>query len=484
MQPIQLPDGTLLKPKAETAQQDPLFFSTRMAIMLNKAAEEFAKTYPDIRIGVPAYIYSAEPPAIEHAPSLIPTFCAYDTCSPRFPILDGEHNPFNSGRLWERRFRTYLERNGRSARQLSYFSYHYIAGFCAVADSAAADWRAMVESGGVHGVHLDGFSADRDEDGKRRLYAGMWDYQAMERWVISRLLWDPFLDPQVLRETYIRRAYREAAPEMMQFYSTIRDAWRDPGNRAAVNCHTPSASVFDAFIVKPGNEKALRALLVAAEKKAAHPVSRVLVQRALAAFDRFAASLNRIYVPYIPESTAEWNLEHSTFWLQALKLGAFRRISTWDDFGKTPVKHPTQVSVMRDRDTLYIRCEALDAVEKDRVDLVLEASRHATKYAFAVDREGHRHGMQNQRPWDSDAWQAAVADREGSYVAMFRIPFSLIAELDRTGEEFKVYGKFLRLVSGDPASREESSLTGAGFTMSHYMNYWTALSIRQGKGGK
>ena len=480
MQPIKLPDGKLLKPKAETAQQDPLFFSTRMVIMLNRVAAEFAKTYPDIRIGVPAYIYAAEPPAIEHAPALMPSFCAYDTCSLRFPTLAGKDNHFGSGRLWEGRFRTFLARNKGEGRKLSYFSYHYTAGFSAVADSAAADWRAMVESGAVHGIHLDNFTPDTDTYKRRIQYRHMWDYLAAERWIIARLTWEPTLDPQALREYYIRRTYREAAPEMLRLYSTVRDAWGDPKLAFGVNCHTARASLFDSLIVSTGHEQELRVLLVTAEQKAANPTSKALVQRTLTAFDRFAATLNRIYIPLVRESTAEWNLASSTSWGKALKLGAFRRVSTWDDFNKTPVTHPTKVSVTRDKENLYFHVEALAAAQKDRVEIALEASRFATKYYFAVDRAGKRYDMKNGSPWDNSDWQSKVVSAEDSYTAMFKIPFAVIAQLDRTAEEVKVYGKFLRLVSGDAASREESSLTTVGITMSHYMNYWTALSMRQG----
>ncbi len=481
MRPIELSDGTRLEPRAETAQQDPLFFSTRMAIMLNRVAEVFARSYPDVRIGIPAYIYSAEPPAIEHVPSLIPTFCAYDTSSPRFPILEGTNNPFATGRVWENRFRTYLERNGRDNRQLSYFSYHYIAGFCTVADSAAADWRAMVESGGVHGIHLDGFTSDDPALEKPGQYAYMWDFQAAERWVIARLAWDPTLDPQELRTTYIRRAYREAAPEMLQFHQIIRDVWRDPANRAAINCHTPPAAVFEAFVVRPGHEERLRALLVRAERQAAHPASRTLVQRTLAAFDRFAESLNRIYIPFIREATAEWNLAHSTFWMQALSLGDFKRVSTWEDFGAAPVLHPTRVSLMRDADHVYIRMQALKAGANDRAELVLTAARFSTAFYFAIDRDGKCYGMRDNTPWEHADWQAEATPEGDGYAALFKIPLALIRGLDVTGDEVVIYAKFSRLVAGDAAEAEESSLTGDALTKIHYMNYWTALSIQMGE---
>jgi len=350
-----------------------------------------------------------------------------------------------------------------------------------VADSAAADWLAMVESGGVHAIHLDNFTPDTETYRRRAQYQHMWDYLAAERWILARLMWDPTLDPQYLREYYIRRTYREAAAEMLGFYNAIRHVWRDPGLAFGVNCHTPRASLFEALIVKTGHEKKLRALLVAAEQKAVNPTSQALIRRMLTAFDRFAETLKRIYIPFVQQSTAQWHLAHSTSWTQALRLGEFRRVSTWDDFGKAPATHPTQVSVMRDEASLYFRIQALEAAQKDRVEVILEARRFSPQYYFAIDRSGNRYDMKDRSPWDSPDWQAKVADGNDGYTGLFKVPLSVIREMDMTGEETKLYGKFSRLVSGDAASREESSLTGFAVTMRHYMNYWTALSMRHGE---
>jgi hypothetical protein len=473
MKPIKLPDGNLLKPKADTAQGDLLFFSTRMAMMLNDVAEEFAKTHPDIPITVPAYIYSAVPPAIMYHPSLIPSFCAYDTCSLRFPILDENNNP-----LWAERFREFLKRNGTDNRKLSMFAYYYPPGFSTVADSAAADWRAMVKSGGVYGVHLDSFTPDMENYNRREQYLHMWDYQAIEKWIIARLMWDPTLDPQKLREYYIKRAYGEAAPEMLEFYNIIRKVWEDPAIKFAPNCHAGNAEMFDTLIVKTGNEEKLRSILVLAAEKAVNPSSKILVQRTLAAFDRFAKTLNRIYIPFIQESTAEWKMANSTFWMQALKLGEFKCVSTWYDAKDSPAKHQTKVSIMRDKQNLYFHFHAFDAGENDRVELILEAKRGSARYFFALDRKGKHYDMKNDSPWDCPDWNGEVKNGKDSYFAMFKIPLSLIKELETSEEDIVLYAKFSRLLS-DSNDREESTLTGFSITMTHYMNYWTKLSIKE-----
>ncbi len=43
----------------------------------------------------------------------------------------------------------------------------------------------------------------------------------MERWVITRLMWEPALEVADLREYFLRRTFREAAPDMEQFFETF-----------------------------------------------------------------------------------------------------------------------------------------------------------------------------------------------------------------------------------------------------------------------
>lgn len=474
LEPIQLPDGSLLKPKALTSNKDPLFFSTRMTQMLNRVGKEFSRIHPEITLSVPAYIYASTPPAIPHDASLAPVFCAYDLCSIRFPILDGKNNHFVDGRKWEEKFREYLKRT-TGGHKLSMFSYHYANGFSAVADSAREDWLAIAKTGGAFQLHMDGFS--RDAAGQNGVNS--WDFDAPEKWIMSRLMWNPEQDAQELREEYCRRAYREAAPEMMEFYNAIRDAWKDPSIPLGVNCHTPGSVLFDTFIVKTGQEEKLRTLLDRAEAKAAHPHSKKLIHQVKAAFQRLADSLNRNYLPFVAESTKEWNLPESTFWLQALKFDdGFKKVPTWKDFKGAPADHPTTVSVMRDRENLYVRFDAENTGKEDLVEVLLEAKRHTVNYYFALDAEGGRASMQNSAQRESSDWESKVERTPHGYVAMFRIPFAVMENLDSKQPEFEFTAKFARIASGTDGM-EESSLNGYSLTRTHFPNYWTKLSVRK-----
>ena len=475
MSPIKLPDGSLLKPKADTSGQDPLFFSTRMAIMLNEVAKQFEKVRPGVSITVPGYIYASTPPAIEHARSLVPVFCAYPTCTIRFPILEGQNNHHDVGREWELKYREFLERARKRGGKLAMFAYYYTAGFSAVADSAGADWLAISKAGACTHILLDGLGSDKDIEKE----INPWDYDAAERWIIAHLMWDPTLSPQALREEFTRRAYQNAAPEMLEFYNTIRNSWGNPDIKAMVNCHTPSSILFDTFIIKPGNEAKLRALLVAAEEKAKNPNSKSLIHATLAAFDKFAEGMQRIYIPYVEESTREWDKPDSTFWFQALKLGGFKQVSTWKDFKMAAATHPTDVAIMRDKENIYVRFDAHQAAPKgDQVEIVFEAKRNTNKYFFALERDGKPHGMENYSPEQTRNWAGKVAASNDGYVAMFRIPFTAIKNLDVAQDAFELPSKFSRMIS-DKQKAEESTLDGLPITLTHYPNHWTVLSAKQ-----
>src|SRR5690606_25795369 len=114
--------------------------------------------------------------------------------------------------------------------ELGMFGYYYTPGFNALADTAAADFRALAEFEAVQAM-TEGFPVDGEE-------LSNWDLDSIEKWVITKLMWDPQQDPQALREEYIRRVYRGAEKEMGEFYGLIRKAWHEAPKNVFVNCHT------------------------------------------------------------------------------------------------------------------------------------------------------------------------------------------------------------------------------------------------------
>jgi len=185
-------------------------------------------------------------------------------------------------------------------------------------------------------------------------------------------------------------------------------------------------------------------------------------------------------VPFVEKSTTEWNIADSSSWAQALKFEGFKLVSNWKDLKQAPALQQTKVCAIQDEKNLYVRFEALNAVAKDRVELVLGTSRHAPRYLFALNRAGKQYTTKNGSSRNCPEWQGKVKDEKDSYIAMFMIPLANINELKENEGEFKLLSKFARLVFDDKG-REESTLTGVSITMSHALAYWTALSIKKRK---
>ena len=76
-------------------------------------------------------------------------------------------------------------------------------------------------------------SNDRGTDGIGNGEFG-WDVGLMNHWVHTRLFWDPTQDVDSLYRYYIRRTYREAAPQMLAYYELIKNSWLDPKNSLIV----------------------------------------------------------------------------------------------------------------------------------------------------------------------------------------------------------------------------------------------------------
>lgn len=458
---IKLENGDVLSTNTAYSQKAPLFFSTRMFMMLNKVAELVAEKHPDVTILALAYIYTSEPPGVETHPAISPFFCAYSTSNMRFPILDGAHNGDKA--VWQRRYKEWLRRN-KERKNLSLFTYLSPAGFSAMADAFATDVKEMVDSGGCHYVRFPFAAPDVPVEETLKFYKPMgcpWNYRAMEQWDCARLAWDPGLDPQKLREYYIQRAYREAAPEMLEFYNIMRNAWSDKNNPAFVNCHTSRSTLFRTFIVDTGNEKRLRNLLVKAVTKAKNPNAKELIKHTLSEFDAMAKGLGREFVPFISEITPEWRNPDSTFYLQGVEKKDFKMINTHKGFKRALAKHQTNVRILRDDEFLYFRIDALDAADKnDKVEIALnDAEKRELSFLFSATRDGRSLALRNYRLDWGDAtppqWDVEVANGDGRYVVMFKIPTNLF------GDAKAIDCKLVRVHEyANYEKREESSASG------------------------
>lgn len=462
MAPITLPNGEILTPKSGDASKDPLFFSTRNFLMLNQVAEELVKDFPNLRIRTHAYIFAAEPPKVPVLPAIIPEFAAYPTQNLRYPILSGTGKPISSydENIWKRRF----EQWGKlKPGDLGYFGYYYPDGFNAVADTAALDFRALADFGGIQ-AHTEGFPADGKE-------LSAWDADGMEKWIITKLMWDPSRDPETLRKDYIRRVYHGAGKEMTAFYKLIRDAWHNAPKDVFVNCHTPPSEIFQNLIITPGIEDQAKQLLAAAEKAATHPLSREMIRRHLAEFDKLGGTLGRVLIPHVEESKNEWHEASSPHWEKAPVVQGFRKVNDWRVLGTAESAHPTTVRAMHDGEYLYLRFDGSDDhpagqvkppepagpvfPNGDRFEVLLRNNKNRTTY-LTVGPGGHFFSHPNM----GARWKTAVVADDTSWTAMMAVPLNALGSNEEERQAFKVrLGRVYRLRGEE---REESSHNGLG----------------------
>ncbi len=459
MKPIKLADGSLLKPKSPKSTIDPLFFSTRHFMMLNKVAEKLAKDYPELKVDTHAYIFTAEPPKVKINSAIVPEFAAYPTSNEMYPIL--EQNTAQS-KIWPQRFKQWMQKYDNC---LGCFGYYYPDGFNLIADTAAADYRALADNK-PYQVHTEGMSFDYD----KRITS--WDADACEKWIIAKLMWDPHQDPKKLREIYISRTYKEAAPVMRKFYALLRKAWELQKKRKLfINCHTPSNTMFEKFIVESGIEKPARKLLAQAVKAAKNPVSKRIIERMLVKFDACAKSLNRNNLPLVEEASTEWNDFASTHWQKALLFNKFKVLPDWRSVKKaTLAKHKTTVALMHDAKNIYVKITAdsknppaavtpaINVFPKnDRVAIVLRVGRKC--YYYTVGADGGAYAVENwgaNHSWKSN-WLIKYKVLKNAWGVMLKIPMS---ELNLNSDNADVDIKLSRTVGTDTADYEESTYNG------------------------
>ncbi|WP_218933558.1 DUF4838 domain-containing protein [Rubripirellula lacrimiformis] len=466
MKPIELADGTELAATSTNSVKDQLFFSTRNYMMLNKMAANLVEDNPTLKLHTHAYIFASEPPKVQLHPAIVPHFAAYPTKDERYPIMEQKSE---RGSVWKRRMQQWGE---QQEVRFGYFGYYYASGFNALADTAGPDYRALAEMGGIH-AHNEGFPADGSGD------LNSWDVDGVEKWIIAKLQWDPTLDPADLREQYITRTYRDAAPQMIQFYQLISDSWHDASNPTPVNCHTASTELFQKFIVDPGIEKDARRLLLDAKNVATDRRSIKLIERTLAKFDMLAAELNRLPVPLVAESTQQWNQYESPHWYKAHQVSDFKPVANWRPVPQdhSPL-HKTTVAMMRDQDSLYFKMDAFDDAAKatappsqtdvfpadDRVEIVLRSG--SDTYYFALGADGGTYSLKNwdtNRDWSNKTRVRYVAGN-GRWSALLAVP---LADIGVDSESVDLDGKFCRVFSPHTPQREESTLNGRSIFHDH-----------------
>lgn len=344
--PITLPDGKVLKVTDEG------FRSTQFFIFMNHVAKKVYEKYPELEIKVYGYFFTAEPPRVKIFKNIVVSFCPYVRNDKE--TLHGKSNV-----KWLRRTKEYAAMSPNIIwREYYYCSRKFPR---AQANIIAPDLR-FISKLGVIMIFPELSWIDRP--GYPRKGSGEFtdnDFYTMagpEFWTINQLYWDPYQDPDALRNEYIKRTYRDGASGVQKFYKYLRDSW--------VNDKTPAAFNDDFkrdmgyYVVRKKLVEPCRAALAEAAKSVTDPRSKERLKLLTDTFEKWVkcADSSISVEQKVPKTEIMafpgFDFE-SGVWSKAAKLPRFTRM------GNSSVlpPEPTDVKLIHNGETLYLafRCE-------------------------------------------------------------------------------------------------------------------------------
>ena len=340
MKPISLPDGLVVNPNED-------FRSVQYFMFVNKVAEMVAKKYPGKKVNTLAYLWCAQSPRLKLLDNVEITYCPY-VKNHKIPITD----PAN--KKWLDRFTGWPEACKKLGLYEYYLCYTTPLFYNPVCEIAAQDFRYYQEKG-LKGVYLDVARYDNnDKMSPNFTNSDVYSASAIEFWVAMRLMWDPAQDVEKLRDEFCKRAYREAAAPMREYYAKIREVWLKDG----APCYWNDNPVMAArrYIVEKGLSDTLRTLLEKAETQAVHPGSKALIKLHRQVFEKWLELEKRVgkkmelAVPLVAKAPEEDFTLSKGDWANAAVIDDFKVMNE----PEKPAKTQTVVKILHDKQNLYI----------------------------------------------------------------------------------------------------------------------------------
>lgn len=426
--PLTLPDGSRLECQDPDSIKDPLFRSTQIMMFVNEAMETWKQLRPEVPLHLLAYIHFAEPPRVRVHPDLRMWFAPYPTNNMHYPLLDPRQPE-----LWRRRFEKWLT----MTPCLGFYEYFH-AKPSPEAFYAAANLRVVMRlPDHQHAI----IYAEIDNDfGTAGIGDGElgWDVGLMNRWVLTRLFWDPTQDVDSLYRYYIQRTYREAAPQLLGYYELIKSSWLAPDNKTVTACHTSIAHVYKGLIVDRGLEPECMRLLNEAQAAAKHPNSKTLIRRMRERYIGFSKDMGRLIVANVPEMVVDGGAFDSLQWEKPPACDNFQ--VTTRTGSPVEASETTTVKAAHDGKNLYIRFAASDQAITDLKTMVPVAGPERwpqgdhiefwvfggrDRYVFALNAAGVKYDAKNyDRRWES-RWELKVHKGENGWEAVAIMPMSV-----------------------------------------------------------
>lgn len=455
MKPLKLPDGTTLEMKDPESSKDPLFRSTQIFMFLNEAMKTWEKERPDVQLVPLAYIHLAEPPKVKPHPQMGIFFAPYPTNNMHFPLLDPRQVP-----QWRERFEKWLQ----ITDTLGFYEYYYSKPN-PLAYYTAENLRALLKTRNYkNAIIYSEVDNDRDKG---------WDFGAMNTWVIAKLFWNPNQDVDALYRYYIKRTYREASPQMTEYYELIKNSWLDPEDKTIDGAHASVFRIYESMILKKNLESKFFDILKRAEDAAKNPNSKHLIKRMREGYAGFSEGISRLMVAGIAEMAHDGQTFESVQWEKPESLNDFK-VPPPTRIGDPKVpSQETRIKAAQDGKNLYLRftvfdskIAAINTVKSDGKTEIWPKGDHiefwfsgtGTNYIFAFDANGSKYDSKNyDKSWNS-AWQLKVKKNDNSYEAIAIIPLSDLGLAPK--QETKMQWFCIREINHKDEKPEEATCKG------------------------
>ncbi len=490
--PFRTEDGKTVAP------EDPAFRSSQYYTFINKIAREIGKSHPNVVIGVYAYIFTSQPPPFKLEKNIRVNYCPF-VMNEKVPIYDDQTNG-----LWHK----YLDRWAEMCRMV------YVREYLGWANKFPRSQEYRIQKNGLYYLKhkVLEYSAEHPVDIVSKAYPlsdATWDVSGMSAWVISRLWWNPEQDIEKLRNHYMARTYREAAPYMKVYHDLLRDSFYS--SKLPSIYSDELLPMVSTYIIKPGLTERCRAALEKALAAAVHPVSMELISRQLKHFNNWIANAkaDKTVRMSVPCSSAKDILDSfdSDIWNNAAQTDDFVVADQGERHGKK-AKFRTAAKLLHDRENLYIYfdCHAPDmaalkgnvapgggveAIPRgDVMEFFLGHAATGVYYQFMFDC-GNENGagdvLFDAKGYDSSwngTWKRRVKRYPDKWSAIVKVPLDEIGlnitENNRLlfqAVRGKSYDSGTRTPKGEPRMLREMASWNGGWV--HQMDSFGELTLNQ-----
>ena len=410
---------------------DANFRSNQIFRYLNRAEEVIAKTYPDMRIDTFAYLFSAPPPDVRVDEMYNVAFCPFIK-NDRFSVTNA------ANAKWMER----AEKWSKATKNIMWREYWGCAsGYPRQHSLVAAEDLKWINSAlgftRVYSETMPDVDARRAK-GKGRDYRTRWDASAMEHWVLSRLMWNPYVPVEKYREEYIRRTYRKAAAPMREFYALLAKTWFS--DERPTNYTDDPVGNTSRYIVGAGIDKRVLELLDEAIRLADGDMPAVgkLLARQRAHFGDMIKNSSEppepLPVPLVRDG--DWSKAAAIDGFLKVGKSEMRRKKTATRRTKVLACHDTKSLRMKficfDPDPSKLEAKAPEASKResfpggDHIELSILTGKGRHGWQFGVDCRGNRADLRDGDIAANAKWTSDVKVTKKGYEVELSIDFESI----------------------------------------------------------